>query len=629
LRILEGFVTKYNNIPFPTFKAVSELGSHHLQRLRDYDYLTDDEELTMDAWSEWVTGDLGWQPKYFDDQYVYGTPMCRHVRVPLLTDDFKRSEAWKNEINKITKIFDILEAVHESGTEKKTTTYYTRLCSALDINLYSISTEEMKSMSAQDAQCGICQQPLVPYKEYTESCMKRLPTYENLDDLLPNWKIFEDADGTAEEIFRKAMEGTMFNLPDGMESSMREFANTLYQACVRLNKLREHIPDTCTYPVKTECGHIFGKCCLFPWIDANRIDTTCPYCRAGLSARYQPSHTVFDEELSEDEEYTDEDYTDDDIIGFLGSSRREDSWWDRDGREQPSGLAPPRQTNTMAPPPTEVPGNNAMAQTIRGMQRTMPEWETRSSTNTPTLPVAPNFLTLTDEESGDAASETGSIDSAVTTGPMSAENTSTLRPSSPDTTQDGDGEAAPISFDDLVRPSLPTTTARNIRTIATNFLANLLLAPCHEGSELPNAGPSTMAQPQTPTPAAEPSTSAQAQDQQTSSTSTPEAPTLEEFLVEDEHSILTFESEEENEAAVQVPFIDLQTAIRGARAEERRRIEEEGQAIPARSGATPEERRIEFELFQQEIHAAHERRMEAMESMLAESDSEEDADGDW
>jgi hypothetical protein len=555
--------------------------------------------------------------------------MCRHVRVPLITDDFKRSEAWKNEINKITKTFDILEAVHESGTEKKTTTYYTRLCNSLDINLSSISTEEMKSMSAQDAQCGICQQLLVPYEEYTESCMKRLPTYENLDDILPYWKNFEDPDGIAERIFRKAMEGTMFNLPDGMERSMREFANTLYQACVRLNKLREHIPDTCTYPVKTECGHLFGKCCLFPWIDANKIGTTCPYCRAGLSAHYEPSHTVFDEDLSEDEEYTDEDNTDDDSIGFLGSTRREDSWWDRDGREQPSGLAPPRQTNTMSPDQMEIPPG-LITEQMRRHLRMMPGGETRSSTPRTTLPPTPNFLTLTDEESGDAASETRSIDSAVMAGPISGENTSTSRPSSPDTAYNTNGAVTPTNFDHPARPSVPTPAASTFQRISNSAFRRAFIraAARASGLDFSNIRPFTTAQSQTPTPAPEPTTSAQAQDQQTSSTPTLDALTLEEFLAEDEHSVLTFETEEGSSAAVQVPFIDLETVIRGARAEERRRIEAEGQAIPARSGATPEERRIVLELFQQEIDAAHERRMEAIESMLAESDSEDGADVD-
>jgi hypothetical protein len=57
-------------------------------------------------------------------------------------------------------------------------------------------------------------------------------------------------------------------------------------------------------------------------------------------------------------------------------------------------------------------------------------------------------------------------------------------------------------------------------------------------------------------------------------------------------------------------------------------LEAERQANPAVSPAELGRRRIKMELFQQEIHAAHERRVEAMESMLAETDSEDGAGGD-
>jgi len=178
--------------------------------------------------------------------------------------------------------FGALEKAHKSKLRKKTVDDYGRLCISLNIKLTSISTEELKAVSAQDSKCGICHQSLIPYDEYKQSCMKRLPRTENLEELGTD---FEDTEGIAEKMVQKAMVHTRFDLEDSVLKGMRNFADTLFQAYERLKKLKEHIPVACTYAVKTECGHLFGKCCLFPWIDVKRGETACPYCRAELAER--------------------------------------------------------------------------------------------------------------------------------------------------------------------------------------------------------------------------------------------------------------------------------------------------------------------------------------------------------
>jgi hypothetical protein len=67
---------------------------------------------------------------------------------------------------------------------------------------------------------------------------------------------------------------------------LRELAPFIWELAIvfpRYKKLQQTIPRACTHPVKTKSGHIFGLCCLYPWIQRNGAETTCPYCRIKLA----------------------------------------------------------------------------------------------------------------------------------------------------------------------------------------------------------------------------------------------------------------------------------------------------------------------------------------------------------
>jgi hypothetical protein len=197
-------------------------------------------------------------------------------------------------------LFGYMKGLRDKYLYTEPADQHTNLFKTLKINLRSISATEIQSKLETEAyRCGICRELFANNAGMEQN--KTLPIEEGGDTSLPS--LLEEERHEINLIVSDCLRSAKYStctccvdvIPDERKilEELEPFAQDLTRACIgrreltvdrhKIAVLSEEADVRCREPVETECGHVFGRLCLRPWVRQLGVNSTCPYCRASLS----------------------------------------------------------------------------------------------------------------------------------------------------------------------------------------------------------------------------------------------------------------------------------------------------------------------------------------------------------